>query len=170
MTFRRWAVSILVAAVATVAAIYGLGLSMPERHLASVQRLVRLDVLATAARIRDVDTYPQWQAGITISDVTRDSAGIFYTETRDGRPIRYSLTETEPGRRFVARVVDGTSPFGGNWTIVLEPTDNGTQVLIVESGIIRNPFRRVAAAYVFGYAAHIDHFLDALAATGQAQV
>lgn len=166
---RRVLIIAAVTAASLIAAMYVAGLSMPERHLASAQRLIQLDVISVAARIRTVTSYSEWQSGVSVSAIQRDGDATLYTETRDGRDVRYSLAEVEPDRRFVATIVDPNLPFGGSWTILLEPQEAGTQVLIVESGVIRNPFFRVLSAYVFGRTARMTEFLDALEALGQAR-
>lgn len=74
----------------------------------------------------------------------------------------YVIVEQAPPRRLVTRVADPELPYGGTWTFELEPDGSGTRLTITERGQIHNPIFRVIARFVFGYAATMETYLDAL--------
>jgi hypothetical protein len=76
----------------------------------------------------------------------------------------YQIVEQVPPRRLVTRVADPDLPYGGTWTFELDPQPAGTRLTITERGEIYNPIFRVFARFVFGYAATMERYLDALEA------
>lgn len=165
----KWVLIVLGVLAGAVAAIVVAGYALPARHIASANRLVLLDLIDTAARIRDVERYPAWRKGVEISDVVRDGSRVLYTESRDGDSMRLALSEREQGRVYVSTILSEDLPYSGEWVIALAPEEGGVRVTIVETGEVRNPIYRFMSAFVIGHTATMNEYLDELAATGIAQ-
>ena len=165
MKLLRWGFSIVAIVVLVVAAIYGIGASLPLHHSAHAERLASMPTTAVAARLRAVRDYPSWRPGLDLVVTSENQGAITYIETLDGDRIAYRLTEPEHGRRFVSAITDETLPFGGHWTITLTPQGDSTLVRIEEDGDIRDPIYRFFARFVFGYTSSMESYLDQLQAS-----
>lgn len=161
----KWGLVTVGILVAVAAIIYIIGVVLPPGHVARAERLIPLNVEATAARLRDVRAYPSWRGEIDLEILSEDPEGVSYVETQDGERITYRLTEPEPGRRFVATLIDPSLPFGGHWTITLTPQGEATMVQIEEAGEIRDPLYRFFARFVFGYTSTMEGYLNKLEAS-----
>ena len=96
--------------------------------------------------------------------INRTPADLFaHIRKRTASEKEYVLVSEEAPRRIVTRVVDGM-PYGGTWTIDLEPDGSGTRVTVVERGEVYNPLFRFLSRFVFGHTATIDRYLKELAA------
>jgi|CXWL01.1.fsa_nt_gi hypothetical protein len=151
-----------VLAVAALA-IYALGASTPRTHTAEVTRVIAAPPERIAARIRAVADYPNWRGGVAVENVNVTNDATTYVELAEGDRISYRLTEPEAGARFVATITDEKLPFGGAWTISIEPVPEGARVRIREDGVIRDALYRFFARYVFGYTSSIEGYLSRLA-------
>lgn len=162
---RKWLAGVVAALVLAVGAIYAIGFALPRNHVASVERSIPMPVEAVAARIRSVRDYPTWRPGTYVQVTGEDAGGVSYVETQNGDRVAYRLTETEPGRRFIAAITDEDLPYRGRWTYTLTPQGEATFVHIEEAGEIRDPLYRVFARFVFGYASTMEGYLDRLEAS-----
>lgn len=163
-TAIKWVLGALAILVVIGGAIYGIGAAQPREHVARAERLIDMPTDAVAARLRDVAAYPNWRSGVTVEIVSQTPEALDYVEIADGERIAYRRIEPWPGR-FVSTITDETLPFGGAWTITLEPRGAQTLVKIEENGEVRDPIYRFFARFVFGYTSSMEAFLAALAAS-----
>ena len=79
-----------------------------------------------------------------------------------GRSIEYENVESMPGLRLVRRIATPVLPFGGTWTVDLEPRGVGCLVGLREDGEVYKPIFRVVSRYILGHRATIAAFLTVL--------
>ncbi|HEX8572615.1 MAG TPA: SRPBCC family protein [Allosphingosinicella sp.] len=147
---------VLGAAVAAPAAaailVCGTGWLLPRDHVASVEAVVAATPDKVARLVRDVEDQPSWRGGVTAIEVgERRPGGLRYVERSGGDSIAFDFAEEERGRRFRSTIADPGLPFGGAWTIELDPQGGATRVRIEERGFVTNPVYRFFAALVFGH-------------------
>jgi uncharacterized protein YndB with AHSA1/START domain len=166
----RWLIRLGAGTLAAVLVVFGVGAALPVAHSAQVSREVSGSPDEVWAVLNDVEEYPTWRSDVArvtrvAADVTRadGSAGSrAWREEGSAGPLTLEVTESDPPRRLVTRIVDQGLPFGGRWTYELEPTGSGTRVLITEDGEIYNPAFRFMARFVFGYRATMETYLSDL--------
>jgi len=160
----KWVLGIVGAIIALVAIVYGVGASLPQDHVAHVERVIPQPIDAVAARIRDVRAYPEWR-NVELADVAESDGAITYVEIADGDRIAYRRTEPEPGRVFVSVITNETLPFGGQWTFTLTTEGANTRVAIEEAGVVRDPLYRFFSHFIFGQTSTMEQYLDFLASS-----
>jgi uncharacterized protein YndB with AHSA1/START domain len=149
--------------VALVMVVVVMGLLLPVTHIAT--RTVVLDAPPPVVwnAITSVEAYPQWRdVQVAVMLPPRAGRRAWRETDRDGQAMTLVVLEEIPERRLVTRIADKHLPFGGTWTYELVPKGSGTQVTIIEDGIIRNPIFRCVARYVIGYQATMDEYLERL--------
>ena len=127
---------------ALIAVVVGLGFLLPKTHIATRTVVVNAAPSRVWSAIKTVEAYPRWR----------------------GHAMTMEVIEEVKERRLVTRIADAHLPFGGTWTYELVPMGAGTQVTIIEDGVIRNPIFRCMARYVIGYHATMDEYLERLTA------
>lgn len=162
MNVLKWLLGAVSAIALIGVAIYAIGAAQPVRHTAEAARLISMPEDAVAARLRAVRAYADWREGVAVEIIAETPDALTYAETADGETITYRRTEPRPGI-FVSTIIDETLPFGGAWTITLEPQGAQTLVRIREDGEVRDPIYRFFARFVFGHTATMEAFLAALA-------
>lgn len=139
------------------------GLSLPERHRASVSRTVPGTPDETWGVMTDIPGLTEWRPGLKSVETLDDREGRpVWRETSSTGSMTLEVTAWEPPVRMVTRIADEGLPFGGTWTYELEDTEGGTRVTITEDGEIYNPFFRFMARFVFGYEGTARSYLDGL--------
>lgn len=159
----RIVVVALITIVALVVLVLVLGVLLPKSHIAT--RTVVLDAPPPAVwqAITAVEAYPQWRDVQAAEVLPMRSGRRVWRETdKHGQAMTMEVVEEVPERRLVTRIADKHLPFGGTWTYELVPMGNGTQVTIIEDGVIHNPLFRCMARYVIGYHATMDDYLARL--------
>lgn len=150
------AIGLLVVIVAVACAI---GAMLPARHKASRAGSVPASPEAVYAVLAGP---PDWRTGVKSFGVLPDVDGKKrWWEADDyGKKITYELVEAAPPHRMVTRIADDGLPFGGTWTFELRPAETGgTDVRIIEDGVIHNVIFRFMARFFFGYERTMDEFL-----------
>lgn len=147
--YALWAAAVPVAAAILV---YGTGWLLPRDHVATVEAVVPAGPTEVAALVRDVESQPRWRSSVTAIEVgERRPDGMGYVERSGGEAIAFNFAEESRDRRFRSTIADPDLPFGGTWTIALEPDAGGTRVRIEERGFVTDPAYRFFAALVFGH-------------------
>ena len=141
------------------------GLTLPESHQEA--RSARLGAPPTKvfAVITDFANYPAWRSDVNkVELLPDDGKGVRFTEYSPERPepIRYRVEEMQAPLRLKVSVDDESLPFGGSWTYVLQPYEDGTSVTITEDGTISNPLFRVIAKLLFSTTDAMDRYLHDL--------
>ena len=159
----KWVLGIAAVPVGVAAIVAGIGALLPRDHVARGDRLVAASPEQVAATIRDVEAYPRWRSTVDrIERVDRHDGELRFVEHSGGDAIAFALVEEEAGRRFRSTITDPNLPFGGFWTIALEPAGERTRITIEEHGFVGNPIFRFVSALVFGHEATLRNYLDDL--------
>jgi uncharacterized protein YndB with AHSA1/START domain len=157
---------ILIAAITVVAlvlAVVLVGLLLPKTHIATRTVVLEAPPPVVWKAITTVEAYPQWRDVQAAVQLPPQSGRKMWKETdRHGDTMTLEVLEEIPERRLVTRIADEKLPFGGTWTYELVPMRGGTQLTIIEDGVIHNPVFRCIARYVIGYHATMDEYLKRL--------
>jgi len=149
--------------VALIAAVVLIGVLLPKTHIATRTVVIDAPPPAVWKAITTVEAYPQWRDVQTATLPPSHGGRKMWKETdRHGDTMTMEVMEEIPERRLVTRIADKELPFGGTWTYELVPTGSGTQLTIIEDGVIHNPVFRCMARYVIGYHATMDDYLKRL--------
>ncbi len=142
------------------------GALLPQAHVAARRLTVPRPARDVFAVVTDVLAFPQWRRDVSSVTWLPDHAGKrCFREVSAHGPIDLAIERIDPDREFVTRIVTRGSPFGGTWTIALEPAGGAaTTVTVTEHGEVYNVVFRALARFVFGHTATIDGYLQALAA------
>lgn len=155
------------------------GTRLPEAHTATVSAELTAAPDVVASRIRDIARHAEWRPDVTRIELVPDVEGVAhdaaqvdargvvrYVEHGSNGRIPFVFREEVPGRVFTSTIDTDTLPFGGVWTITLEPLDDvRTRVTIREDGVVRSPLFRTISRYVMGHTHSIEAYLRALTAS-----
>lgn len=156
----KWIIGIAAVPLGAAAIVVGVGSLLPRDHVARGERTMSAPAAEVAAMVRDVEAYPRWRSGVErIENVERSEGQIRFVEHSGGDAIRFVMVEEARERRFRSTIDDPELPFGGYWTIALEPAGERTQVRIEERGFVTNPIYRFFSALVFGHEATMQTWL-----------
>jgi hypothetical protein len=72
------------------------------------------------------------------------------------------LEESRPRKRVTKIIEQPGSAFGGTWTLIVEPTDDGGKLTITEHGHVYNPLFRFLARFTFGHESTARQFINTL--------
>ena len=137
----KWILRIVAALIAFVVSLTLVGYSLPVQH--------------EAARSAEFNKSPE-QVFALVSDLK--NYGSWWPE---GTETRVAVVERVPPSRFVTKIDKPDAPFGGTWTMEIEPTPAGSRLTITERGEIYNPVFRALARFVFGHTSTLDSCLAA---------
>jgi uncharacterized membrane protein len=160
-----WILFVMSAIVAVVVALIVGGLATPRDH--AVARAIALPVASETVwtTIRDLDRYDEWRHQLdSVQVVDTDQPQPRWRETTSRGSITFGITMDEPPHRMTARILDDDLPFTGEWNWSVEPTSDGTRVVITERGRVANPVFRFISAHFLGHTRSIDRYLKELAA------
>ena len=159
-TWFIWAAAIV---LTTVSGVYLVGSALPESHVALLNTPIpNSSVDEVLTLIRQVQRYPLWQPGVTVTILGGDSSRLQYREVGPHGTISY--VQSASGLVVTKEIVSSDLPFCGKWTIAVYPAQGGCQVRIREDGVIRPPLLRFAARYILGYTRSMRQFSTLLAA------
>jgi uncharacterized protein YndB with AHSA1/START domain len=140
------------------------GFLIPVEHEAAVS--ARFDAAPNIVFdvIADVERYAAWRSDIERVEMLSPAGNPprFREHGRQG-VITYVVEESVRPSLLRVRIADDSLPFGGTWTYVLQPFDNGTSVTITENGEVYNPLYRLLTATVLSQTATIQRYLIDLA-------
>lgn len=149
--------------VVLVLSVVLIGFLLPKTHIATRTVVIDAPPPLVWKAITTVDAYPQWRGVRTAVMLPPQAGRRMWRETdQHGQAMTMEVLEEIPERRLVTRIADKKLPFGGTWTYELVPMQGGTQVTIIEDGVIHNPLFRCMARYVIGYHATMDDYLKRL--------
>lgn len=154
---------VLAALTAVALALIGVGQSLPVRH--TVARCVPVPAAPAAvwARITDHVREPEWRAHLERVERSADVDGRpAWREVSGREQLTLVTVRADPPRTLVRRIGPGL-PFGGTWTITVQPAPAGSLVTVTEHGEVYNALFRVVGRFVLGYHRTADGYLRALA-------
>ena len=152
--------AVLAAIALSVVVATWIGRHLPEAHQATVK--TRLD--ASPARIWSLITNfadaPNWRSGLRQVERLADRDGLpVWVEVHRRRRQPLAFEQVDPPHRLVLRSDGDELAFAGTWTFELAAEGDGTELTIHEAGLIRPPFLRFMARYVFGYDGAMKRYL-----------
>ncbi len=154
------ALIIVIVIVVLVALIFGVGAMLPERHRSEGERTLPAPPERVWELIADPDHAAYWR-----SDVARTEI-LSATKVREvdpkGKGITFETVRSEAPRVLVRRIADENLPFGGEWTLTVEPAVGGSRLHIVEDGFVKPALFRFVSKYVIGQDKTINRYLDDL--------
>jgi len=144
--------------------LYGIGLLLPQAHVASSSVLIRQPIDSVWRVVRTFDEYDAWWPEVSSVERLPDRNGQeVWTLRQPTGELPMQVIESTAAERLVTRIADDNLPFGGTWTYELREQDGGTLVTVTEDGEIYNPFFRVMSKLIFGYHRTQESYLSALA-------
>jgi hypothetical protein len=143
-----------------------IGVLLPKRHIAvrSLELLQRPEDVWQV--VSDIENSPSWRPDVRAIESlpAREGRPVWREVDSKGQGLPLETIEVVPPRRLVRRIADPTLPFGGTWTIEIEPrVPRGARVVVSEDGEVYNPVFRFVSRFVMGHTATIDRYLKALA-------
>jgi len=160
----KWAIlaaGLLVLAALAVAAV---GAMLPVKHRASRRARFRQTPQAIYAVVAGP---PDWRPEVKATGPLPDANGRrrWWEQDSHGEKITYELVESSSPARFVTRIADEKLPFGGTWTIEIEPVSAGeSEVRVTEDGEVYNVIFRFVSRFILGYYGSIESYLRNLGA------
>ncbi len=159
----KWLLFLAALPLAAAAIVLGVGLLLPREHVARGERVLPAPPAAVAAMVRNVEAQPRWRGNVrAIELLERHGTSLRYVERSADGAITFAMTEEVPDRSFISRIDDPDLPFGGFWTIAIEPAGQGSRIRIEERGFVGHPVYRFFAALVFGHERTMKAYLDDL--------
>jgi hypothetical protein len=144
-----------------------IGALLPKAHVATRSATYR----ASPERLFSLIAGAQdWRPDMIHSEGVSEGDGrkLLRETTRNGQTITYEVVESVPPRLLTRRIATENLPYGGSWSILLQPNKEGTIVRITENGEVYNPVFRFASRFVIEPNRTIDRYLRALGkANGQ---
>jgi len=149
---------------ALVAAVFAIGMSLPQNHTAS--RTARLSAPPDTVwgLITNFNGYPEWRSDVSSVETVESGGAPTWREVSNNDRITYEAVVWEAPTHLVAKIADKGLPFGGSWDYRLAPDGTGTRITITENGEVYNPLFRFVSRYLMGHTATIDRYLKALSA------
>jgi uncharacterized protein YndB with AHSA1/START domain len=153
------------ALAAIVLIVVAIGYTLPVKHTATREKVLRADTTAVFAAIATPSDFPAWRRGVKRVDMlpSVDGKPSFREHGSDG-DITFVVDEAVPARRLVNRIADRNLPFGGSWTFELVPVPEGTLLRLTENGEVYNPIFRFVSRFIFGHHRTVDQYLADLEA------
>ena len=148
-----------VAIVALIAIVAIVGSFLPKGHRASRTMIYKAPTSAVFAAITDVEQFPNWRSDIQSVEVLgNDGRGMRFRETSSQGVVTYRVVLREPDKKLVTRIDDPSLPFGGSWTLEIQPVPEGTSLTITEDGEVYNPIFRFMSKVIFSPYSTIDRY------------
>ncbi len=160
----RWLLIAVAGLMVVIAAVWLIGLGLPQDHSATVSRDLPASIGVVWERITDPEDMPRWRPDVNAVEVleSRNDGLPRWRERGSRGAMTLQATRVEPLDLIVLQIADEGLPFGGTWTYRLEPTASGTRLTITEDGEIYNPIFRFVSRFVLGYEGTMTRYLDAL--------
>ncbi len=164
-TLKRIIIGMLVVIASLLAVVYGVGLSLPQDHVAAVRAEFSATPEEIFATIADYRSYPEWRPSVErIEELPARDGNPAWVVIEATGPLPMELTESEPPIRLVTTILSEGMPFGGRWIYEIEPAATGTTVTITEEAEVYSPLFRFVSRYLMGHHATASLFLSDLGA------
>ncbi|WP_423927016.1 SRPBCC family protein [Candidatus Palauibacter sp.] len=162
---KRIIIGMLVLIAVAFAVVYGVGLSLPQNHVAAVRAEFAASPEEIFETIADFRAHPEWRPSVErIEELPARAGRPAWVELGATGPLPMELTESEPPTRLVATILSEGMPFGGRWIYKIEPTATGATVTITEEGEVYSAIFRFVSRYIMGHHASASLFLSDLGA------
>lgn len=156
----KYLLIVLAIFVLSVIAIVVIGAMLPQRHTATRMAFLK----ATPEQVFALISGPQdWRTDLLECKFFEKNGHRLIRETdKHGQTITYEVVNSQPPTLLKRTIVDKNLPFGGRWTWNLEPSSNGSTVVITEDGEVYNPIFRFVSRFIMGHTRTIDNYLAML--------
>ncbi len=162
---KRIIIGMLVLIAVAFAVVYGVGLWLPQNHVAAVRAEFAASPEEIFETIADFRAHPEWRPSVErIEELPARDGRPAWVELGATGPLPMELTESEPPTRIVATILSEGMPFGGRWIYEVEPTATGATVTITEEGEVYSAIFRFVSRYIMGHHASASLFLSDLGA------
>ena len=162
---KRIIIGMLVLIAVAFAVVYGVGLWLPQNHVAAVRAEFAASPEEIFETIADFRAHPEWRPSVErIEELPARDGRPAWVELGATGPLAMELTESEPPARLVATILSEGMPFGGRWIYEIEPTATGATVTITEEGEVYSAIFRFVSRYIMGHHASASLFLSDLGA------
>ncbi len=165
--YGRWLITLLVAGIIGLAAIWGAGSVLPED-----QAVIRGVFLKTPnekvwAALTDYQAMGGW---LGVSEVNhlppRDGYEVWELKQEEGHSMTLLVVQSEAPHMLNLRLLDTPGMAGASWSFELIPqgqgTESGTFVKLSQTGQLRSPLWRFLDHYILGPDLGMRRFLNAL--------
>ncbi len=143
--------------------IVAIGALLPQSHLSRRRARFHKPAEEVFALLSNFAAMPSWRADLQRIELLAPQEGKQrYREIGRGGEVTYLVESLEPPRLLRTRIADKL-PYGGTWTLTLEPESDGCVLTIVEAGEVYNPLFRFVSRFILGHTATIDAYLKSLA-------
>jgi uncharacterized protein YndB with AHSA1/START domain len=144
-----WLLGLLIAIVALGAIVFVVGLMIPAEDETVVSITLAAPPHVVWQVLTDYAALGSWQPQYARTELTTSRSGSQPARWRavfkDGYVVNFEETEYDAPRRLVNKIADKNLPFGGSWTMVLTPVQEGTHLTLISKAELPNPFLRIAA-------------------------
>jgi uncharacterized protein YndB with AHSA1/START domain len=161
----KWVLVVVSIPVAAALVVVLVGYLLPKDHVARGETTIAAPLERVADLVRDVENQTNWRGNV--SNITILNSGphrVRYIEHSGEDAITFEFEEVTPNSQFRSRIVDPNLPFGGEWTIILEPAGSSVRVKIEERGTVTNIIYRFFSKFLVGHDATINAYLRDLGA------
>jgi hypothetical protein len=156
----KWLIRLLIVVGILILAMFIMGSSLPEHHMATASRKFQDPRDSVWAVLVDFKHWPNWRTDLKEIRTKDDE---FTEVSSSDEEVTYQIEEFIPPEQFVTRIATPDLPYGGSWTYELAPTsDGGCRLTITENGEVYNPIVRFISNYVIGHNSAIEKALDDL--------
>lgn len=155
----KWFIRLLIVVAILIVAMFIMGSSLPEHHLATATREFGAPRDSVWAVLTNFQQWPAWRSGLK---EIRMKDNEFTEVSSDDEAVMYLIEEFNPPERLVTRIATLDLPYGGSWTYELTPTAGGCSLTITENGEVYNPMFRFIANYMIGHSSSMEKYLDDL--------
>jgi hypothetical protein len=139
------------------------GMLLSEHHIISSRMLLNESPESVWHAISDLAATPDWYPNVASEERLADREGhqVWRERYRNGEQLVLQTVESCPPYRMIRAAAEGTAR--ESWEFDLQPTTTGTELRIIESGDIPNPFKRFVSKYLMGHFRAINNYEKSLA-------
>lgn len=160
---KRIVLGVLIFAVVLFAIVFGVGLSLPVDHVASVRATFSASAEDVFEAVSDYQRHPDWRPSVDrIEKLPPRDGREAWQEVGSTGPLPMELTESDPPTRLVTTILSDGMPFGGRWIYEVEPAPGGATLTIREEGEVYNPIFRFVSRFIMGHHRTAKTFLQDL--------
>jgi polyketide cyclase/dehydrase/lipid transport protein len=155
----KWLLLVALGLATLVALLAVVGTFLPKGHRASRTVVYAASPARVFATITDFARFPEWRSDVkTVELLGDDGQGVRFREEGKHGAVKYHVELRQPDSKLVTRIDDPSLPFGGSWTLELQPVPEGTALTITEDGEVYNPIFRVLSKTIFSPYSTIDTY------------
>jgi len=135
------------------------GTFLPKGHRASRTAVYTASPSRVFGTITDFARFPEWRSDVKRVELLGDDGrGIRFLEEGRHGAVKYHVELRQPDSKLVTRIDDPSLPYGGSWTLELQPVPEGTALTITEDGEVYNPIFRLLSKTIFSPYSTIDTY------------